>query len=385
MPKFLSHRRAGARAAAAAALLTIAPSAGAWTVDEGTIGEHPYALRVYGYALGDFRLGDDTEAPVETFSSETRRLRLGAGFVVKDLWRLYASGEFSDEPELRDLGIEWRGWPVRIELGRFQEPFGLGEAGSAFDTLLMERPSATSLGPDNAPGLMASARGERWGLSAGVFHGDMKGQLGGDRLEDSATLRGTWLPVRVKQGYWHVGAGASLRKSGDPFGLRLTGSPETALIIGLTPVSPLVVDEDRYRLWNLETALRFGPALLSAEYIGAHVDNGLEWDGWYVEAGWAITGERRGYSTRYGAIGNLYPRHPVTQGGLGAIEIAARAGETDFSDGGGDRGKSSAIGLNWYPVDLVRLSINGLHLERTDDLGEHRKGNFAQARVQLSF
>lgn len=355
------------------------------TVAEGQVGGRPAEFRIYGRVIQDWRVSDTAEPPLLTRNQATRDLRLGLGFGIRDRWRFWASGEFSDTPQLREAVAEYRGWPVRVALGRMQEPFGLAEAGSSSDTLLMERPSVSALGPDNATGLAMSARGDRWGLTAGVFHGAMAGAWGGDREEDALTLRVTAIPLRGRIGFVHVGAGGSARRSKDPEGLRLFGSSESGLIGGLAPRTPRLLEVDEYALWNVEAAGRLGRLVWMSEYIGAHTRTGLAWGGWYLDAGWALTGERRGYSARYGAMGGVHPLHPVTRDGWGAFEVALRVGEVDLHDGGGERGRTQAVGLNWYPVDQVRLSLNGVHAERDLADGSTREADFVQARVQFAF
>ena len=107
--------------------------------------------------------------------------------------------------------------------------------------------------------------------------------------------------------------------------------------------------------------------------------------GGYAELGYFLTGETRGYS------GNVWGRtkvlHPLSQGGSGAWQVAARidyldlnskalqnAVTTNFATGTTSsasaatrlaRGGSQLgliFGLNWYPSDYVRLMLNYIHV-----------------------
>ena len=119
------------------------------------------------------------------------------------------------------------------------------------------------------------------------------------------------------------------------------------------------------------------------ERVGCRELAYLEEHGEYVEAGWCVTGEKRSYSTRYGTVGGIRPARPVTSGGFGAWELAARWSATDLSDGGGDRGRVGSVGLNWYPVDPLRISIGAQRAHRELADGTQRDATLAELQVQL--
>lgn len=336
-------------------------------------------------ALAYKALTSDVPDVFQTRATALRRARLGLRLRWNQDWYLRVAGNFAHRPSLRDCWLEYRGWPLRIELGRFPEPFSLGESISSSDTLLVARPSPTFLGPDYGLGAGFNYRGGNWGLSGGAFTRGAGYAFSGKYPESALSLRGTLRPWRGEFGYLHLGASASLRQTQKGSGVQLFGSGETVLVLGLAPASPLVAGTDYYRLLGGEAAARLGPVLLLSEYIQAHVDGGPTWHGEYVEAGWALTGERRGYSTRYGTVGGISPNNPITVGGYGAWELAARWSATDLSNGGGDRGRVLSAGLNWYPVDLLRLSLAAQRSHRDVADGTTRDATIAQLQFQLGF
>jgi phosphate-selective porin len=126
-----------------------------------------------------------------------------------------------------------------------------------------------------------------------------------------------------------------------------------------------------------------GPASIRAEYIrveearqgvGSGDANSLDSTllplpsaGWYVSGTWAITGEQK--------EPGIDPRRPFLQGGLGAIEVAARYEKIRF--GGGDASQPSSdspradytvvngeriltLGVNWYANRFVKVQVNGI-------------------------
>lgn len=381
-------RKAARRVACGAALLAaLAPGAAraGITLYEAQRPQGRSELRLYGRLQGDFLLHDEVDPLVITDDAELRRARLGLRLRWRDDWLLRLSGSFVDGARLGEASLEYRGWPVRLQLGRFQEPFGLAGSGSSSDTLLMERPSAAFLGPFYGLGAAGNVAGRAWGLTAGLFTSKSGSDLVGDEPEQAATLRATARPWRTRLGYWHIGTGLSLRKLEEDIGVRLSGRDESALLDGISPRAVRQIQADAYRLAGVETALRLGATLIAAEHIRADVESGPGWSGEYLEAGWALTGERRGYSTRYGLIGGITPRRSVLEGGPGAIELAARWSATDLADGGGNQGQVLALGLNWYPIEQLRLSVNAQRIEREFADGGQREADIVQARAQLSF
>jgi len=106
--------------------------------------------------------------------------------------------------------------------------------------------------------------------------------------------------------------------------------------------------------------------------------------GWYVQGSWVLTGESRGYSSATAAFTAPKPDQPFSlkNGGWGAWEIAARYSDlnldshaedaasviTDWTAAartytyyntvrGGEQ-KIATLGLNWYPNQVIRFSLD---------------------------
>ena len=89
----------------------------------------------------------------------------------------------------------------------------------------------------------------------------------------------------------------------------------------------------------------------------------MAYDGWYVQAGWALTGERRDYSAAKEAVfTKLKPSQPFEWNGAGwgAWEVALRYSGLNLNDGSTPRGKQESItgGLTWYPDNNWRLTAS---------------------------
>lgn len=394
----LQTRRRTRPPALAAALLLAAGSAGAADLIPNEIGIGDLQLKVNGRVQQDFLISANVPAEDQD-GGELRRARLGVRGRYADHWRFGVSIDIDNNNEtannqnngqviLREASVEYTGLPVRIELGRFQEPFGLASYGSSRSTVFMERPSPTQFGPDYGLGGALNYRGKRYGVTVGAFTKTGGEFINGDRPEDAVTGRFTVNPLRGDYTLLHLGVSGSLRQTSDPRGLRIQGSPETVLVGRFTPRSPRVLNADSYSLYNGEVALQSGPMLVQAEYIVANGDGGIGGDGWYVEGSWALTGERRDYSTRNGNFGGIDPRRPLFgkgRNGFGAVEIGARYSDTSLTDGGGDQGRIYGAALNWYPHEHIRLSVNYLRVSLDRAAQPKQEADVVQARVQLSF
>jgi len=93
-----------------------------------------------------------------------------------------------------------------------------------------------------------------------------------------------------------------------------------------------------------------------------------------VTGSWVVTGERKD--------GGVKPRHPLLQGGFGAIEVAARYEVLRFASAGplqeppsdspraanvvGNGDRVFTGGVNWYLNRWLKFQVNGIH-ETLDD------------------
>jgi phosphate-selective porin OprO/OprP len=144
--------------------------------------------------------------------------------------------------------------------------------------------------------------------------------------------------------------------------------------------------------YNAELALAYGPLSLQGEYFGSHYSRNagalavaaratsgaganslggtsLDFNGFYVYGSWFLTGESRAESYNIadlnGAIlGAPKIKDPVSKGGWGAWEFAARYSQINLNDGGiqGGRQENVTVGLNWYPVKGFRFMANWINV-----------------------
>jgi phosphate-selective porin OprO/OprP len=164
----------------------------------------------------------------------------------------------------------------------------------------------------------------------------------------------------------------------------------------------------RRRRFGADARWAAGPVALRGEWLRADEERngqGATFDdlpmeighGWVASATWLVTGEKK---TR-----TIKPKRPISDGGVGAIEIGARFDTLRFDDAGEDAGFAGAGnrarnireapaqawtgGLSWWPEAWIRLMGNVVLETFEDELlapEPGRQGHYVTilGRLQLS-
>jgi phosphate-selective porin OprO/OprP len=156
--------------------------------------------------------------------------------------------------------------------------------------------------------------------------------------------------------------------------------------------------------YGAELVAAHGPFSVQAEYLGMHYDRSaalieelgapggtsVNFNGYYVYATWYLTGESRAEQFRTypnknmnpeefyvpSTFGQIHILNPVSAGGTGAWEAAARLSEINLNSGGylvtqtggvpsniqGGRETDLTLGLNWYPDIGIRFMANWVNV-----------------------
>jgi phosphate-selective porin OprO/OprP len=118
--------------------------------------------------------------------------------------------------------------------------------------------------------------------------------------------------------------------------------------------------------------------------------------GWYAQAGYVLTGENRGFKPEAAVFTNPRPTaNAFDDGGIGAVEVAARYSTIDLNDGriatGGIEGGELdvwTLGLNWYLNPNLRVMTDYSRIDLDDVLASLGRGgvaNVVQIRLQVAF
>jgi phosphate-selective porin OprO/OprP len=330
----------------------------------------------------------------------------------------FAGQNGEDSPKFRDVYFQYNGVPYGgertfdLRVGHFKEPFSLDEQNSVTTRHFVENPLLDVFVPSRNAGFLVSdallgePKAERFTWAIGAFKETDDLPSSNDSDEDQGyqiTGRVTGLPYYADEGrqYVHLGAAYS-RRNPDGAVVNYAARPESRIAL-FRYVNPDAFPTgfrfrdtraDDINLYGLELAGAFGPLSFQSEYVRSDVDTelggDLSFDGYYVQAGYLLTGEHRPYRHDTARIENPVVKHPFKlrgeERGWGAWEVAARYGAVDISDGpvrGGEH-SSLTLGVNWFVNQNVRITTNYIHNEIDHDLYE---GDFdvVQTRFQFEF
>jgi phosphate-selective porin OprO/OprP len=201
--------------------------------------------------------------------------------------------------------------------------------------------------------------------------------------------------------------GNNIRTESNILGENLIGTPDLSCGLVRGAAGKCIKDVVVY---GAELAAAYGPLSVQAEYIGARYNRdpaalaranafgafapggaSLDFSGYYVYGTWYLTGESRAaaytVSDLNGAgFGQIKIKNPVSKGGFGALELAARFSAINLNSGPfqgsyyhnliavapdaflrgaianagvlGGREQNVTVGLNWYPEPGVRFMAN---------------------------
>lgn len=118
-----------------------------------------------------------------------------------------------------------------------------------------------------------------------------------------------------------------------------------------------------------------------------------EFDSWYIQAGWVVTGEKRPYNRTTRTFDGVKPNSRLgLNGGTGAWEVGVRyselspVGQRQF----GNKESNLTLGINWYPTDYMRVMANYIRVRSDLDFSrspslQNEHANIFAMRFQVQF
>lgn len=379
-----------------------------------------------------------------------RRARFGIdGKMFKDfdyglIYEFGGSGT-EDAGHIQEAWMQYTGFkPLRIKLGAFEPNIGLSAATSTSQMVFMERASPAEIARGVAAGDSRSAlqitsngifgQGDsglaaRW-FAAGAVTGNTvstvnsAGGFATQPFGEQEAVIGRLAIAPFSSTDWqaHLGVNAQyVFRPNDATGgtanprypTQLRDRPELR-IDGTRLIDTGAIDARHVTVYGGEAALGVHNFSVEGEYFKYKIDRRQatataalgdpDFDGWYVQAAWVITGESRPYNAseaRFDAPKMAYNFNPAA-GTWGAWELGARYSDTNLNwhDGaaggatptGGIRGgeqKIATVGLNWYLNPSMRFMLDYSHVEidRLTGTGadQGQKFNTIALRSQLAF
>jgi phosphate-selective porin OprO/OprP len=289
-----------------------------------------------------------------------------------------------------------------LTVGKFKAPVGLERLQGGGDIRFIERGLPTQLVPNRDLGVQVSGdfAGGVFGYQVGYFNGvtdgqssdnlpspDIENDTGGDYAarmffqpfinSDHFDLRGLGFGLGSS---WQQVAGVAGNRSLSAYrspGQQSVFSYRANTATGATPNDATFADGERLRLAPQFHYYR-GTVGILGEYtqvrqevsrtVGAATRSAtLTHSAWQVQFSWFLTGEQQAF--RGFTPGSTWQ---PDKSGWGALELVARCQELDVDDDAFTGGANSfadpltavsketayGIGLNWYPWNTVKLSIN---------------------------
>lgn len=313
-----------------------------------TSDDKQYSAQIGGRIMYDYNRAE-LNGVADEDQFDVRRGRLYVKGAVGGDWSYKAQfnitgGSSGGSPE--DLYIRYNGFDnLAVTVGRQKMPFGLEQMTSSKDISMLERSALTkAYFVGRADGVVVSGGSGDFTYAVAAYGEDSAAD---PNLEDFGySARATFAPINDGDSVVHLG----LAHRGMEGGINVTG---------------------------LELAGAFGAFHAQAEFFDAETDV-LDTDGYYFQAGYVLTGEKRPYN------GGKFKRIKPQDGC--AIELVARYedGEGDFGDIelGEDDATAWGLGVNVYVNNAVKLGLN-----YTDGESETSsdKGKEYRARFQLTF
>ncbi len=308
--------------------------------------------------------------------TEIRRGRIAFSGAFWNDWKFKTQIDFADNHVgIKDMFLTYSGFKYAdFTVGNQKQPISMELQESSNDIMFTERSLVNSLSEplfDRAIGLRIKSSGKNWSGQLG-FYGDSITPNKNKNTADEGwgvASRVTWAPINEKDKLLHIGAYGGYRKPNDAGqvkdkGLRFRYETTHMSNLHLTDTGT-IHDVDGTTMAGAELAGMWGPLSLQFEYAHAWVmrDNSmatLDFDAWYVQAAWTITGESRTYKGSDGKFKRLKPKSNFSLhdgGGWGALELATRFDGNNLNSHDIQGGSETAItiALNWYINRNIRF------------------------------
>lgn len=281
-----------------------------------------FSAQIGGRLMYDYNRAEKNGV-VDEDQFDDRRARLYVkGDVAKD-WAYKLQFNLNGSG-FEDLYIQYKGWgkAAKVTIGNQREPFGLQDQTSSNDISVLERSALMELfAPGRVEGIQLHGDlGNNMSYGVGAFFDDVDSEDEGEELGMAG--RFTWAPVKTDTNVLHFGVAYYDNSEDDAMGF--------------------------------EAAAVSGPFHVQAEYGDGEV-SGIDRSGYYLQAGYVITGESRPYK------GGKFKRvSPSGKGGAWEVVARYEDGDGNFSDIelGTTDATSYTLGLNYYANSNIRIGVN---------------------------
>lgn len=306
--------------------------------------------------------------------TEVRRARMEmVGTFFKD-WDFKSQFDFADNNvAVKDLYVQYNGLKnFEVTAGQQKQAFSRELQESSNDMMFMERSLMNALNEptvDRAIGLNVGSFQKDWTGQVGIYGENVDANKESNKADEGwgISTRWTYAPINEKTKVIHLGVAGNYR---DPNAANAVQSPtsqlrlrsETSHMSNLYLIDTGSINADAIKMVGLEANALYGPFTVGGEYTQMWLErkdgnDDAEFNGWYTEASYTLTGESRKY--KKGKFYKLSPKQDFSlkNGTWGAWELAGRYSEADLTSGKIHGGQMSmlTVALNWYLNDNIRF------------------------------
>ncbi len=300
--------------------------------------------------------------------TEFRRAYLGVDGKIPGGFSYRVEADIANSSvDLTDLYITYGTGPVSVTVGQIKPFWSLDEMTSDLFTTFTERAAFTqAFGFERRVGLSTQYKGKSVLVQAGVFGDNANALLNDANNSVSFDARAIFMP-KIGNTQFHLGGSTHWRNFNDQAAITRYRARPFVHTTDMRLVDTGAITATGEHGYGLEAAAISGPFHVTSEGFWQTVKRPGFADptffGGYAEVGMVLTpGDRRGY--KGGSYDRMAPTHPVTEGGLGAIEVNARYDYLNLNDSGivGGKQRTAGISLVWAPIQYVRIIANYGHL-----------------------
>ncbi|WP_058833561.1 OprO/OprP family phosphate-selective porin [Luteimonas abyssi] len=330
-----------------------------------------------------------------------RQVRLGAQGNIGQLGYKVDAEFANNDVSISDAYLRWNttlgAIPTEFYFGNKLKDRAIDSSTTLTRTPFMERNAVASVGMPASGyfGLGAQMKmiGQNWHTTFGIT-GDDVGNSGDNSDSLTYSFRGHVNPIKRPAGFLHVGGWYVHEEYGADTN-RINRTPRIASRFNdNVRVSASAINEvTGERVWGTELGgtwrnfwgfWEHSETTLKSDDVGDVKQKATS-----AYAGWLLTGERPGFSARSGVWGTTRVARPVTDGGIGAWELAVRYDDYDFTDARrGGEGDAWTLGVNWYLNNWSRVMLNYVHWTTDNQVGAYQgrdTGNSINLRTQIVF
>jgi phosphate-selective porin OprO/OprP len=342
-----------------------------------------------------------------------RRTRFGVeGTIARDFnYRLLLElgGSGTEGPtRINDAWIAYTGFaPFTLQVGAFPPPSNMDDGTAPEDLPFLERAASSeitrSLGAaDGRLAFAVKSGGKRWMSSVALTSRTVSdAEVFDSQL--AAVARAGFLAATSESYNVHVGASgtyifapADQGSSGTPprHAIRFRDRPEIR-VDGTRLIDTAAIDAAHASVYGLEFGANWKNFYLQGEHFWYDVERrepttfaDPDFNGYYLQGTWIITGESRRYNPVTGSFQNPRPKVPFAkEGGFGAWEVAARYSRMNLNFEAGLEGTAAVpgsvrggdqqvltLGVNWYLNPNFKVMVNYLMID-VDRLNPAGPGN----------